>query len=264
MGDTDSLDDFFAKKDKKKKKSKGSRIIPTDLLPGTPPNEPNENVDQIGDQLADTKIDASSIDDASKERKKQRKKKDKDGSDPSQRKEEDEWNLVNDEVDYSGLRIASKNIAKEAAEEAAESAKQEPTYDEDGQVIEKGSDVRVWKINPVEPAPVEPPPPPAPIPDLEKMPNVSSDGKYVPPSRRGAAAAQLAPVSVKKTQRKRVAPNMNSQEDFPTLGAAPPPVDYDVSKFERVRGGATSNQQQPSVEQTRLQTSNMYSALERS
>ena len=54
------------------------------------------------------------------------------------------------------------------------------------------------------------------------MPNVS-EGKYVPPSQRNTSA--LTPVSVKKTTRRKVAPNVNSQEDFPTLGAAPPPVD---------------------------------------
>lgn len=61
-----------------------------------------------------------------------------------------------------------------------------------------------------------------------------SGGRYVPPSLRGAAASSassrtasgdLAPISIKKPQRKKVAPNLASQEDFPTLGSAPPPVD---------------------------------------
>lgn len=59
------------------------------------------------------------------------------------------------------------------------------------------------------------------------MPNVSSDGKYVPPSRRGNAASQdMAPSVMKRnTGRRRQAPNMNSQEDFPTLGGPAPTVD---------------------------------------
>lgn len=56
------------------------------------------------------------------------------------------------------------------------------------------------------------------------MPNVTG-GRYVPPSMRGGGARELEPVSVRKPQRKKVAPNVNSQEDFPTLGAAPPVID---------------------------------------
>ena len=49
----------------------------------------------------------------------------------------------------------------------------------------------------------------------------------MPPSRRGGGATttELEPVSLKRPTRKKVAPNVNSQEDFPTLGAAAPPVD---------------------------------------
>lgn len=80
----DSLDDFFAKKDKKKKvKPSKGKIVVSDLLPAstpTPPNEPAgaDNID--GEQMGDTKLDSG------KEKKKQRKKKDKDG-DGSSRKE---------------------------------------------------------------------------------------------------------------------------------------------------------------------------------
>ena len=63
-------------------------------------------------------------------------------------------------------------------------------------------------------------------PVIAELPNVTG-GKYVPPSRRGGGATttELEPVSLKRPTRKKVAPNVNSQEDFPTLGAAPPPVD---------------------------------------
>lgn len=54
-----------------------------------------------------------------------------------------------------------------------------------------------------------------------------SGGKYVPPSRRGQADAPMEKVSIKKSGggRRKVAPNISSQEDFPTLGEAPPPLD---------------------------------------
>lgn len=82
MNMDDSLDDFFAKKDKsnkKKGKKTKTKIVAADLLPAstpTPPNELNDNVDQTADQLADVRIA-----EAPTEKKKTKKKRDKDGGD---------------------------------------------------------------------------------------------------------------------------------------------------------------------------------------
>lgn len=91
---SDSLDDFFAKKDKsknKKGKSKSSKnkIIAADLLPSTPPNEGSGTEDlaqaatelNLNEEVGD--IPAA----ATKEKRKTKKKKEKDGADDQRRKE---------------------------------------------------------------------------------------------------------------------------------------------------------------------------------
>lgn len=59
---------------------------------------------------------------------------------------------------------------------------------------------------------------------MAEIPNVTADGKYVPPSKR-FGSSDLKPVTIKRVGRKKQAPNITSQEDFPTLGAAPPQID---------------------------------------
>ena len=51
-------------------------------------------------------------------------------------------------------------------------------------------------------------------------------GKYVPPGARHAAATPRS--SMQARGRKKTAPNIQSEEDFPTLGVAAPNMpDYD-------------------------------------
>lgn len=57
------------------------------------------------------------------------------------------------------------------------------------------------------PEPVERPPEPKPTPG----------GKYVPPSMRGDSSRSYG-----GTRKKKTAPNITSEEDFPTLGMAQP------------------------------------------
>lgn len=69
---------------------------------------------------------------------------------------------------------------------------------------------------------------PEPLQELAK----SMPTRYVPPSMRAGGAA-LEPISMKRQTRRqpRHAPNLTSETDFPTLGAAPPPVDTWVFSY---------------------------------
>ena len=83
----DSLDDFFAKKDKsskKKGKKSKTKIVAADLLPAstpTPPNEPSDNVEQASEQMSEIRIN----DTPSETKEKKKTKKRKDGGDGSAR-----------------------------------------------------------------------------------------------------------------------------------------------------------------------------------
>ncbi|XP_064613151.1 protein CDV3 homolog A-like [Liolophura sinensis] len=124
-----SLDDFFAKKDKRTKKSKG-KLTPTELL----------------------------VKQESEQQKSQKKKKDKDksqnrqtqsssttGTSTAVAQEDQEWKEFEEETekDYTGLRIQNLQISKE--EEDEESDKRDS--DDDGE-REEGKDRRDGKEGP--------------------------------------------------------------------------------------------------------------------
>ena len=53
-------------------------------------------------------------------------------------------------------------------------------------------------------------------------PAAKTPGKYVPPSMRGGAGATPSePTRPTPLRRKKVAPNLQSEDDFPTLGGGP-------------------------------------------
>ena len=74
----DSLDDFFAKKDKSKKKSKSSKskVVAADLLPPAEPETVNLNVEDVANKVEDIKIEEE-------KKKKSKRRKDKESGDPS-------------------------------------------------------------------------------------------------------------------------------------------------------------------------------------
>lgn len=89
----DSLDDFFAKKDKSKKKGKSksssskTKFVAADLLPATPPNE-SSGTEDIPQQKSDLKVEEETGDIlVPKEKKKTKRKKDRDAGDDQRRKE---------------------------------------------------------------------------------------------------------------------------------------------------------------------------------
>jgi len=248
-----SLDDFFAKKDKSKKKSKSSKVTPGDIL-------------------------AKSDEPVKKEKK---SKKDKENTQTSSEKTdsgtplvtEEKWKDVEEEVekDYSGLRIANLQISeKEVAVESEDGGENaEGDEDEDGETVREKKDPsgqKPWrpsdggkaqeKSAPV----VEDAPPPA-----KEEPKTG--GKYISPGMRAAAAAGTTPggpTVPSHLRRKKNAPNLRSEEEFPTLGGGAPqgwPNDGDSRSFERVQSGGR-HMDDPNKPSQQVSTGNKFSALQ--
>ncbi|XP_029979380.1 protein CDV3 homolog [Sphaeramia orbicularis] len=144
-----SLDDFFAKRDKKKKKEKGKGKETT----------------------------AGPTSTAVKKTKKEKDKSAKNENQDAQiEKEDEEWKeFEQKEVDYSGLRLQALQISDEKEEEEYE--KEE--VGEDGEIILVSGDKvsGPWNKSGATPAP------PAPVEDVE-VPEAKPPGVYRPPGAR--------------------------------------------------------------------------------
>uniref|UniRef100_A0A8D3E4P5 Carnitine deficiency-associated gene expressed in ventricle 3 n=2 Tax=Scophthalmus maximus TaxID=52904 RepID=A0A8D3E4P5_SCOMX len=145
-----SLDDFFAKRDKKKKKEKGK-----------------------GKEPAPGPMSA-----AMKKTKKEKEKTTKsDNQDSQVEKEDEEWKEFEQrEVDYSGLRLQALQMSDEKEEEEYE--KEE--FGEDGEIILVSGDKVSGPWNKSGGAP-----PPAAVPvEEEEVPESKPSGVYRPPGAR--------------------------------------------------------------------------------
>ncbi|XP_071381929.1 protein CDV3 homolog isoform X1 [Centroberyx affinis] len=144
-----SLDDFFAKRDKKKKKEKG-------------------------------KTKESAAGPTSAAMKKNKKEKEKSAKNENQdaqiEKEDEEWKeFEQKEVDYSGLRLQALQISDEREEEEYE--KEE--VGEDGEIILVSGDKVSGPWNKSGAAPAPPPPV-----EEEEVPEAKPSGVYRPPGAR--------------------------------------------------------------------------------
>ncbi|GFS20234.1 CDV3-like protein [Elysia marginata] len=189
-----SLDDFFAKKDKSKKKLK-------------------------------VKGDG---DDTTKQTKKEKKKRDKESSGLGSNnilgnQEDEEWKDFEEEkkADYTGLRIQTLQIAAKEEQDKESGDCDDDGDDEDGENRGKkdGASGPWAKNNTTVPEPSQPIVQAEAVkesPAAAKVP-----GKYVPPAQRAAAMSSASSHPMANSRRKKEAPNMNSEVDFPTLGGAP-------------------------------------------
>ncbi|GAA6090371.1 protein CDV3 homolog [Tachysurus ichikawai] len=144
-----SLDDFFAKRDKKKKKEKGK-----------------------GKDAGPVSAPAAVVKKTRKEKEKSMKN---DNQDPTIEKEDEEWKeFEQKEVDYTGLRLQALQITDEKEEEEYE--KEE--VDENGEnIMVSGEKVSgPWNKS-------GPPPPAAPVEEKE-IPESKPAGVYRPPGAR--------------------------------------------------------------------------------
>jgi len=244
---SESLDDFFAKKDKKKKTKKSKiSFTPDDFHPVTDKPKKKTKTSSKAGEVAEA---AEAGDQAAESTETEAKKvEETDRSPPATtpplvaKGDEDEWNdfAAEKEADYSGLRIQKLNIQKEEGEDD-----EEVEYDDDGKLI--ASEIQVWKVPEVPACPT-----PEPTTEVQSTvtvekkdnsvvvvdagvdgsPAVSSSApqKYIPPAQRAAMKAAAAsgnrgggdspvPRTVGGPRRNpKTAPDISNEELFPTLG----------------------------------------------
>lgn len=242
---SEDLDNFFAKKDKGKKSKSKSKFTTGELF---------------AKQKKETKL-------GEKKKKENETQEYKPTSSEKKAESDEDWNEVKDEeVDLSGLKVKELQMSsREDADSPGDKDSDAESVDEDGERKGKPgvwdtSDSAPVKVHRAEPKPKPAPPPPEP----------ESDGagpkKYVPPGVRAAAAAGLNPSSLKPTvlaRKKRTAPNLRSEEDFPTLGGESRfDADYENNKslFETV-GRSRGAQEQTKQQYKDLELGNKFGAL---
>lgn len=191
------LDDFFAKKDKKRSKTKTKFSTTEDVA---------------------KKLES----DASKKPEKPAKKeKSQEGDDPTAEKhDQDEWKDFEEEKkDYTGLKIGNLTINPQSENGAGAdgSETQEIIYDEAGNEVEK--QVGPWKrmesthVGGGEPPKVVEEKKPDPT---GPMPNVVGSA-YVPPSKRNQPDHHQERTLQPTRLRHKAAPDIHNEEYFPTL-----------------------------------------------
>ncbi|KAK2186653.1 hypothetical protein NP493_194g08016 [Ridgeia piscesae] len=246
-----SLDDFFAKKDKSKKKSK-SKFTASSTTTGGDDSRPKS-------------------DEEPKKLKKKKQKDNEENTEPTkvttQGENEEEWidYEQEEEIDYSSLRVQNLQISAKEEEEQErvnqEKAAEEGGEDRDGQDSTQGP----WKSvrpQPAAPVPQPEPEPPKPVEEPAQKPT----GKYVPPSMRRAmdgsspASSMGGGYGTSRSRLKKTAPNLTSEDDFPTLGGGPGmPRDMDGGQFECVRMGG--RQEGMADKSMKLELGNKFGAL---
>lgn len=235
-----SLDDFFAKRDKKKKKESKGKGGGTKEAQGAP---------QLSSSTSAMKLKI-------KERK-EKALKAGDNQDGAQvEKEDEEWKeFEQKEVDYSGLRLQALQIT----DEREESDYEKEEVGEDGEIILVSGDKvsGPWNKSGAGPAAA-----PAPV-EEEEVPEAKPSGVYRPPGAR---------LTTTKRGPTQGPPEINSDTQFPSLSSSSKHVEtrkdremertFEVVKHKtrgREEGGsggggsAASNQQ--------LQLDNQYACL---
>nr|CAH7746233.1 unnamed protein product [Callosobruchus chinensis] len=228
------LDDFFAKKDRKK--SKGSKKFST--------------TEEVAKKLEDS---------AKKTEKVKKEPRNAEGEDTqSSTHDQDEWKDFEEEKkDYSGLKIGNMTIGSNADDNASTTkTSSNEQQQEDDQGPESDRKVGPWKrIEPNEGSQtqVEEPPKQEKRPEPQQ-PNVVK-GAYVPPSMRAGAGGggpqQQQPTRLKS----KVAPDIHNEDFFPTLSKT---NDHKKNRteggsFEVVQHSRMSNYRQ--AEQSKMNTS---------
>ncbi|GAB1597677.1 protein CDV3 homolog isoform X1 [Argonauta hians] len=233
MADT-SLDDFFAKKDKSKKKSK-QKTTPSELI--SQPEPLNRKT-------------------------KKRPEKEKPAASNTvmrtQPNEEDlEWNDYEQETekDYSGLRIQNLQIKSDDDDD------DENELNQDNNENSEMGERQDCSQGPWSKAGTQTPPAPSPTP--QETPEVAAKEatpkpveRYVPPSQRGSNSS----ISITRSRyAKQAAPNIQSEVDFPTLGGAAP-NEVEKKPLDRVRNNR--NYEDPSNHSLPLKLNNKFKVLE--
>lgn len=241
----DSIDEFFAKKDKSKRgKSKAkyttSETIAKKLEEGGKKPDPipkKEIKDKIQISSNTQSITIPSI---------------------ANEQEDDEWKDIEElERDYSGLKIQALSISEKEKEE--EQLKEQLLSEQNGDNVKQGDgQTGPWKfVQSTTPTEVQQQ---TPEPVKEEPPSKPT-GTYRPPALRNASAA---PVSSSKRYHKN-APPISSELDFPTLSSAAEcnkmwkMSEADNRNFQSVKHGVRSKGE--TQKELQLDLENKFSAL---
>jgi len=250
------LDDFFAKKDKKKKGTKKFSKANTDVI------AKNLEETAIKEQMQQDKEITNIGDDLNVENVNQQ--------------DDDEWDDYREnKKDYTGLKI--ENLTVEDPTVKPEEEKTE--VNEHGELVKK-EESGPWNKKDAErtnssEAPESPVVEVKPLPGSDP-PNVVG-GTYVPPNRRGAAdssAPSVQPMRAedKRPRRMKAAPDISSSINFPSLssaaedtapkGAWGKKLVKDEGAFEEVRrDGSALQSQQRGADGPKLTLGNRFDGL---
>ncbi|XP_058798353.1 protein CDV3 homolog [Phymastichus coffea] len=248
------LDDFFAKKDRKK--GKGKKFTTTE---------------EIAKKLEETgkKVDKP---------KPKEKPTNAESEDNQPIEEEDEWKEFEEEKkDYTGLKIGNLTVSA-MDDNDVDDDRGTGDNSSDGESGEPGGKhLGPWKMSQSqsqgqpEPESTQPTPQPQPV---QQPPPSSTGGTYkIPHLRHGAPPPERVGPGP-RMRSKNIAPDINSEEYFPTLNAKPPTNDAvgawgrkkrDEGSFEEVRNRGAGRQvysaQENQPQAPKLSLGNKYGAL---
>jgi len=239
-----SLDDFFAKKDKSKKKK--TKILTEVNALSQPEEKPKKKKSKEKSSASSSEggKTASGSSSATENRNK---------ADDDLQQNPDEWVEIEEkaDADYTGLKIQSLRL-----EEREAAAKEENAAGEDEETGKNGGAGSEGPWKKLEAAPVVEKDNTTEVVSESKESTPTGTGKYVPPSVRAAQrqAAQQSSAPMRKRNNK-LAPDVNDQESFPTLGGG-------MGSGRRTPGLGDSNIEAPKS-YTSLHLQNKWDSLSR-
>uniref|UniRef100_A0A8C6YCG9 CDV3 homolog n=1 Tax=Naja naja TaxID=35670 RepID=A0A8C6YCG9_NAJNA len=231
-----SLDDFFAKRDKKKRKEKSSRGSAT----AAPSSAASSNATAAGvtggSRQAEGAHGAASNANAAA------------GAAKAANKEEDDWKEFEQEeiIDYSGLRVQSMQISEKDEEESDKKEEPRDNSEEPAGSVEKSSGP--WNRS----APTQ-----IPVAEIIENPEpVQSSGVYRPPGAREGRTRKVP----------QGPPEIYSDTQFPSLQSTAKQVDIRKDKemeksFEVVKHKNRGRDEVSKSQATKLQLDNQYAVL---
>lgn len=250
------LDDFFAKKDKKKKTKKGFSKANTDVL------AKNLEISEKKEQQAEEKANDAS---------RNLRIKESQPETANDVNDADEWMVYEDrKLDYTNLKIDTLKVDGDSDpdEEGEET-------NEDGEKVKKSKEGGPWsKLVGSDSVEIPPEPEkkktPEPVKEEKAEPSVTPvKSSYVPPHLRNAApSSSPAPGGggpARRPMRPKHAPDISSEVYFPSLGAATGTDDPNHGQFQSGRGFEEVRSSGPSYSKPenapKLLLDNKFSAL---
>ncbi|XP_076647017.1 protein CDV3 homolog [Halictus rubicundus] len=237
------LDDFFAKKDRKK--AKGKKFTTTEEIA--------KKMEETGKRLGKSKMKDKPMNPEVEE--------------IQQTEDEDEWREFEEEKkDYTGLKIGNLTL-NESLDAETDDEKATEDNSSDGESGEGGGKhLGPWKKTDLPPQPqpevVEPAVAPPPQPAV-----TSKGSSYKPPHLRNVQPVAASP----RPRGKNIAPDIHSEEYFPTLNSKQPSNEpngpwgrrkRDEGVFEEVRNkGGTRLYVPEQTQAPKLTLGNKYGAL---